>query len=281
MRESFLKSLVSLVGLVLPCACSVIMDADRKQCSTDEDCAATASALGSVCEESFCRLPARWECLAAPGEEPESTAQGNYSLSFLVRDTVTQMPHVGLEARLCRRLQVDCAETASAAGATDTSGELTVSVPANFDGYVRFSGPEVAPTLYFLNPPVTEDRAGISISASSAATMAGLSALTGATPDPGLGVVLVTAFDCLGDPADGATISAPDVGTEARSFYVRNGLPSTTATTTDATGYSGIVNAEPGTVSFFAERDGVSLGSVTVLVQPSSQTLARIVPYGR
>jgi len=202
-----------------------------------------------------------------------------FTVSFRVRDTVSQQPKVGVSVRTCRRLDVNCAKSA-ADTSTDENGSVAVSVPGGFDGYVRFESSEISPALYFFDPPVRADQRDLTVSVSAPETAAGLAALTGATPDATLGVLLVTVFDCFGKPADGVTITPGTVGDSAKMFYVRNGLPSTTAKVTDETGYAGVVNAAPGTVTFSAANGDAAIGSVTVLVQSGTQTLAHISPDG-
>lgn len=281
MKNSFFFQFFVLTSVLsFACSCSLTVDAERKQCSRDDDCAALdTTSVGLVCEESFCRPPPRWACLTEPASTTPPTKE-TFTLSFLVRDTISQMPQAGLDIRICKRLGVDCAEKESVAATTDSSGNVQLTVPASFNGYVRFSGANIATTLYFVDPPVMEDRASVTISASAPETIAGLAALTKATFDPNLGVALVTAFDCQEKPVEGAKISAPGLGAQARAFYVRDGLPSTDANDTDKTGYSGVVNAPIGTLTFSAEIDGLAIGDVTVLVQPGAQSLARIVAHG-
>lgn len=259
--------------------CSVVVDADRLQCSTDADCAARGPMFeGAVCEANVCQVPTRWSCLGNAEEEPLTT--GTFKVTFFLRDTVTQEPQAGLTARLCRRLDVACTESLTELEQTDATGHVSLTVPAEFDGYLRLEGEAIAPTLYFFDPPVRSDLAEVRISVSSPQTSAGLAALTGATPDAALGVVLVTVYDCEGAPAEGVTINAGSVGSSAKFFYVRNGLPAVTATTTDETGYGGIVNAATGTATFSSSSEQGMIGSVTALVQPGSVTIAHIIPNG-
>lgn len=220
----------------------------------------------------------RWSCLDEPSEQ--ATGSGSFTATFLLRDTVSQEPKVGVAARACRRLDVKCAEGLDGVKTTDSTGHVSLVVPAGFEGYARFDDPSIASTLFFFDPPVLADRPDLRVSVSAPETTLALAALTGAEPNSSLGVGLVTVFDCFGKPAEGVRVTAEGAGDAAKTFYIRNGLPSGTSNTTDDTGYSGIVNAAPGTVSFSASIDGILIGSVSVLVQPSSQTMAHIVPNG-
>ena len=232
-----------------------------------------------MCESSVCRVKTRWSCLDEQPVKPEAST-GSHTVTFLVRDTVSQDPKVGVTARACRRLDVKCSEGITGVSTTDATGHVSLILPAGFDGCARFDDPTISSTLYFFDPPVTSDQPSLGVSVNAPETAALLSALTGAEPDPTLGVALVTAYDCDGVAADGVQITGEDVGDGAKSFYVRNGLPSTTANDTDETGYAGFVNSSPGTASFTATVKGKTIGSVTVLVQAGAQTIAHIVPHG-
>lgn len=258
----------------------MVIDADRPQCSTDADCVARGPDFeGAVCVASECRIRTRWSCLDEP-PAPPVTSSTSHTVTFLVRDTVSQDPKVGVVARACRRLDVQCSAGISGTAMTDATGHVSLVVPGGFEGYARFDDPAIAPTLYFFDPPVQADEPGLGVSVNAPETAALLAALTGAEPDASLGVALVTTYDCFEKPADGVRTGSADIGSGAKGFYVRNGLPSTTATDTDETGYAGFVNTPPGTATFSAAVDGKTIGSVTVLVQPGAQTVARIVPHG-
>lgn len=226
----------------------------------------------------MCRVPTSWSCLDEPSKPP--LTEGTFKIAFLVQDTVTQQPKSGVSARVCRRRDVACADAVTGVQSSDASGYLSFTVPAGFDGYVRFEGESISPSLYFFDPPVRSDLPNLSVSVSSPEAAAGLALLIGATPDANLGNAIATVYDCFGAPAEGVTLSVGSVGAAARSFYIRNGLPSAAASNTDETGYGGVVNAAMGSVTFSASIDELMIGSVTVLVQPGALTVAQIVPNG-
>jgi hypothetical protein len=252
------------------------------QCKTDADCTSRGPAFAdSVCEASVCKpkpKPDGFECLDVP-PEPPGAQSGTYTVNLFLRDTVSQEPKGGVKARACKRLDPECISTTGDV-TTNADGRVSISLPAGFEGYLQFEGTEIATTLYFFDPPLSSDISELLVSVNSPMTAAGLVQLTGATPNPDLGVVLVTTFDCEGAAASGVTVAPGAVGDAAKLFYVRNGLPDTTKTVTDETGYAGIVNAMPGTASFTSTIDDLTIGSVTVQVKKGAQTLARITPHG-
>jgi len=273
---------VAVVGaLVGSGGCSVVVESNRTQCSTNADCTARgAEFAGSVCVDSFCRAPTNWACLDLP--PPMAAPQDQFQVSFVVRDTVTQMPKPGLRARLCRKLDVECSNAVSESATVDEQGNVSFQVAAGFDGYARFDGGDLLPGIFFFNPPVSRDTLNIPITLSASTTASALAALTGVALDSGRGVVLLSVLDCTGTPASGITLSSNFADPRARIFYAQEGLPSSMATMTDSSGYGGVVNASPGTVTFSAlqAQSGRKIDEVTVLVQAGTQTMTTLVPNG-
>lgn len=278
-RAALLALWVGSVGAAS--GCSVITDSERVQCSTNADCVARGAAFaGTECRNSFCEAASGWACLDGPAP-PEPTGSG-FTVSFLTRETVSQQPLVGLKAKLCRKLDVECADAGTVA-TSDSQGIVTLKVAPGFDGYVRFDDEKTVPGLFFFNPPVAQDLSNISISLSSFETVAGLAALTGATQSIDRGIVLLSVVDCTGAPAAGVALSSDSDDPQERTFYSANGFPSATATETGMDGYGGLVNVSPGptTLSASLVNGGRRLDRVTVLVQAGAQSMTTLVPSGR
>ncbi len=275
---------VCMLSALMPIAsgCSVLVDAERPQCTTDAECTSRGPEFtGSTCVESVCRASPRWACLDEPA--PPLPAGGPYDITFFVRDAVSQTPRSGMLAKLCRRLDVNCAEPVSQVAVVDEEGNVGFEVAEGFNGYARFEGPDSLIGLYFFNPPVYEDKHDLPVALSSPTTVGGLAALTGATQEPERGIVLLSVLDCTGAFAKGATITSSEADPGSKAFYSLNGLPSATATQTDGTGYGGLVNASPGTMTFVATLEETSrqIDEVTVLIQAGTQTMTTLVPRGR
>ena len=262
-------------------SCSLVVDSDRVQCTTDEDCEGRGEAFaGSTCVDSVCVEEARWACLDEPAQPPLTT--GMFQAPFIVQHLVTQQPLAGVHARLCRRIDVTCAAPLGADLVTDASGQVTFSVPGGFDGYVAFDGPDIIHGLFFFNPPVATDLPQAMISIGSTEVIALLALQAGAVQEPDRGVVLLGARDCTGAPAAGVTFMVSGSDPQAVPFYSEQGLPSGTAQQTDVAGYGGLLNAAAGSVTFTASdvETGRRLGSVTLLAQENAITYGSISPDG-
>ncbi|HET9932397.1 MAG TPA: hypothetical protein VFQ35_16950 [Polyangiaceae bacterium] len=263
--------------MALLSSCSLVVDANRTQCSTNADCAAYAN---SVCVDSLCQPEPKWKCLGKPIQQPAAT--GKFQVDFLVRHLVTQMPLPGVSARTCRKLDVECAAQPGEQLVTDESGKVTVSVDAGFEGYVRFEGPSIAPGLYFFNPGVTSDLPQITISIGTIDVISLLALQAGARQSTDRGVALISVRNCVGGVAPGVTMASSVHDDVAVPFYSEQGLPSGSAVQTDDDSYGGLLNASPGTHTFTATlaATGQRIGQATVLIQAGALTFGSVVPDG-
>jgi len=281
--NNLLSVAVALFGtLQLVGGCSLLVDASRPQCKSDGDCAALGGDLaGTVCLESFCQASPRWGCLDSPAAAPP--ASGEFTLTFSIKDTVNRQPKPGLNARLCRRLDLGCTEVVTPAGVTDAQGSVSLKAPAGFDGYVRLEGGDVFPAMYFFNPPISKDLKDISVSLSTFPVTGNIISLTGASQKVDRGLVLASVVDCVGGPAEGIKLSSSILDAESKVFYAANNLPSAIATETDAVGYGGIVNVSPGPVTLSATQSatGREIDRITVLVQAGMMSIVTLVAHGK
>ena len=283
--------------------CSVIVDANRPQCSTDADCTNRgAEFAGSVCSAGVCQgsqaaagssgasgddpsnplspQNPRWACAA----EPPPTSAG-YKLTMHFTDAINSMKVLpDISAQLCRKLDAECESPVGAMSISDETGMVSLQVEKGFDGFVQLTGAKIAPSMYFLTPPVSGDLdlpmvpLASPFAASSIVTQAGGNAWAKDTA----GIVLLTAFDCAGAAAAGINFSiggTPDPKTFI--FYLVNALPTTAATVTDDTGYGGLVNVPAGVTTVSALLGGPSghkISKISVLVRAGYVSYSRVTP---
>jgi hypothetical protein len=269
------------VALLSVSACSLVVDGDRVQCSTNADCTARgASFTGSTCVDSVCVGEAKWACLGVPLKPP--TAPGPFRAPFIVQHLVTQTRLGNVKVTLCRKLDVTCSEPLSEELLTDAEGQVTLSVTSGFEGYAYFRGDNIVDGLYFFNPGVSADLPPVTIQIGNAQVMTLLASQAGAMQAIDRGVILLNARDCTGASAAGVTFSTMGSDAAAVPFYSKDGLPTGDAVQTDPAGYGGLLNAEPGSITFTAkvESMGRTLGQVTLLAKAGSITYGSVVPDG-
>jgi len=259
--------------------CSVVVDANRPQCSKDSDCTDRgAEFAGSVCLAGVCEANQQWSCDAVqPADAP------SYKLTMHLQDAVLMSPLPGVRGQLCRKLDVTCQSPLGSAVA-DSAGVLTTQIEAGFDGYVQLNDPnnQISPALYFLTPPASGDVDLPSVPLASPFVASGIVKSAGGTSWlSDRGIVLLNAFDCAGKTA--ANISFSVGGTPAPDsfiFYLSETLPTTDTTVTDETGYGGLVNMPEGvtTISALLAPSQRKVGKISVLVRHGFISYSSVTP---
>ena len=263
-------------------SCSVFVDAGRPQCKSDADCVGRGEGWEkAVCVDALCVANPMWSCLDQPRTAPPD--DGVFDVDLRLIDLLTQSPLSGVTAQLCYRADAECSTPASDEVVSNNKGIASFRVPAGFDGYALLNGENIAPALYFLNPPIASDTETPSIPLASREVVDVLLQREGGMLGADRGIVVVTSQDCQGAPAAGVSYSASNADKDTRTFYAVNNLPSTSLTSTDMSGYGGLINVPAGIVAIEGTllETGESLGKVGVLVRSDALTYTRMVPLGK
>ncbi|HYQ04520.1 MAG TPA: hypothetical protein VER96_37865 [Polyangiaceae bacterium] len=275
--------------------CSVIVDANRAQCSTNADCAKLA---GSVCTAGLCvggggsagasgdlsdplnpQNP-RWACNAVL---PANST--GYKVTMHLTDAIDSTKVLpGVNGLLCRNLDVECENPVGAMATSDETGMITLQVEKGFDGFVQLTSPKIAPSMYFLTPPASGDLELPMVPLASPFAASSIVLQAGGNPwaKDTSGIVLLTAFDCTGTAAAGLNFSiggTPDPKTFI--FYLVGGYPTTTVSITDDTGYGGLVNVPAGVATVSALLGGPSghkVSKISVLVRAGYVSYSAVTP---
>jgi hypothetical protein len=299
------------IGAVWCTGCSLAVNADRVQCSTDEDCAnrgfpasVVCNKTSSVCEEkqqTLKGLTADSGADAAPKakdplwgceDEPRvtTTATGPFHVTFHLAGILDPAPIADATAQVCKKIDVECTVPVATAQ-SDMMGNVSFDIDKNFSGYVQFQkGTDIVPGLYFFNPPPDHDLDMVSV---QIVTPGIVTALTKTLMSPQLmqnGLTLINTLDCNGKGAAGISIVGEgldkvegDGGPPPTTFYSIGGLPNAGATETDSGGFGGFVNLPPGTLAVKGIVNGTKreLQEISILIRANAITYAKLVPLGR
>jgi hypothetical protein len=261
-------------------ACSVLVDKNRVQCTTDDDCRTHGpESAGAVCSaESICLPDPVWGCLGSV-VFPKPTP-GIYTVIIHMRDLVTGAPIPGVTGRLCERPDTTCMMPISGEIPATPMGDLQLPVRAGFDGYVELRAPGKMPGLYFIYPPVDGNREIPFVPLIETELVAQLAALNDKDLKPDRGHVLLGGYDCQRMPAEGIVLSSTDADADTSSFYVLNNLPKIGAKATDASGRGGFINLKEGIIAITASlaSDNRKIASVSLLVRSGMMTYTSLVP---
>lgn len=291
LRASFapLSAIAAAACLVLP-ACTLLLQSDATQCSVTADCVKRGAAFaGAVCSDGLCRAGSAadagpWGCLGSTSAVAPAEAAVTVTMSFY--DPVTPSPGragkplEGVSVRGCARLDVTCTRPVVGSVTSDAQGNAPLRLPGGFDGYLEISGPTIVPALWYF-APLPQGDGQYTVGLLSEASFNQIAQTVGATIDPNAGHTFNFALDCArtyGAFGAGVSFTSDATAPATRGFYLIDGLPSTTATSTDSSGIGGFVNLKPGVLTLASNLGGQRIGSVSVLIRAGVITYSPIAP---
>jgi hypothetical protein len=269
-----------------------------------------------VSQAELAPVPAR-HCPATPERSPTAsaeTARVRVQVCDALRGCSTPLP--GFTARLCGKLDVDCASPLQT-GISTSDGVFELDVPTvggGFAGYLQVSSalepctsaafgqasplacslvpqcnpqapdescnvPVYAPALLFFNPPVTSDSSEpLLLSLMPWAAMPGIVRAAGSEYDPATGSLLVVAQDCKGAPSAGIRYDIDADPGQLTQLYMEGGVLSRARNATDVTGMGAFTGLRPGFASVVAyDGAGARVGAIGVQVAAGTITYATLL----
>lgn len=279
---------VVAAAVVLTSGCTLSVDANRKQCKVDGDCADRGFPTDTVCSNSVCSPPPPppdWLCLNNPA--PPAAPAGTFKVKTRVTNIVGSGGLAGATVKVCAGItDPQCENPQHPPVVTDSDGNVELTVNANFAGFAEITLTDFATTLFFINPPVRADMEIASMQMVETRFLPILTGLVDAPPKEGHGIVLLNVLNCLGVGAAGVTFSTTAASDDTVTFYARGSAPVKELTETETSGYGGFVNvpvSETGASSVPVTatlNTGQVVARTAVLVRPSTLTIGRMVHDG-
>lgn len=196
-----------------------------------------------------------WQCVGHV-TWPRPAAAIN-TVSLTVGDPITSNPIVGAQAKLCTKLYPDCSQSLGQA-TSDANGYFSFTYTTDvhvggLDGFVEVTGPNLVPTLFYWNFPLSVTSASLGeVKLLSQAEEQVLFTTEGITPLAGHGHFGVAIFDCLHEAADDVQIRISRTDANTVILYGGNGAGlSADAGKTDATGIAFAANVPAGNVDMY------------------------------
>jgi hypothetical protein len=261
----------------------------------------------------------QWGCLSEPQRVPvprQPTVHIIIEVCDFLRDCTA--PITGVTGKLCGKADVGCSQPLLE-GITDVGGTLEFDVPTGsdgFDGYLSLSGPSelctnreafglasmymcsllpecdgerpdsrcmmplYSPALLFFAPPVTGERPPTSIPLVSSAAVPAVLMAAGSAFDPALGTLILRGRDCTGAPAAGIRYELVQPQEQSTRLYIRTGILSPAASSTDISGLGGFAGLRPGFVDVEAYNGaGEHIGEAGVQIAAFTITYSGAGPY--
>ena len=301
MHQSLIaKHFVGVAWVLSLAGCSALINVSDKQCSADAEC--VSAGLGTMCVDHVCKDPEgdttctsdkqcgmgttpycmrgtcvdedlaqRFLCAAdTPATHPATI---NYKVDVVYYQTT--MAPKGLVVRACASADPDCTRPYTY---TDTEGlgHVELDLPYGFVGFFELMS-DATPSYSYISKPLTQDTKDRMIHLPNASQIDTLAAVSGVAVEPSKGVILVEAFDCMGEPQAGVHFT--ESTNTSTPFYMVTGLPSKTAQTSvynpgSDSADGGFVNVQAGSVLLTASwsTDGPTIGSANIVVRPGTMT---------
>jgi hypothetical protein len=205
---------------------------------------------------------------------------GTVTATLNTTDLITGQPFPGVAARVCHKLDTSCAEPLLADLVSDDAGRLVMVVPQGFDGYVELSAPAAMRGSYYFYPPLTSDREIPNVPILQASSLSTFATLAGANLMAERGHLLVGARSCLGLTVEGVGFSSLEGDASTVPFYMIKGIPSSKQSSTDTSGWGGLLNLPPGSVTLTGRlaATGQNVGTLSVFARAGELTYTALVP---
>ncbi|HEY8091095.1 MAG TPA: hypothetical protein VIF09_24700 [Polyangiaceae bacterium] len=196
-----------------------------------------------------CKWGQNWTCVGKAGP-PKAQAQGlPQSVALSLSDNGSGVAGVSVQA--CGANDDACANPL-AGGTSDAQGNLTLEglPPAGlygFEGFFLLQSPAIPKTMSFLSFPLSVEHAQLQLLLLGSTELTQDLADVAVNADPNRGHILVFVQDCLQLPAPDVTVSAVGLNDPgAQAVYFSGLKPTTTLTSTTATGAMMFVDMKPG-----------------------------------
>jgi hypothetical protein len=295
-----------VAAVVAPAACSTVLGIEADRTVGDPADASTEASTEAPADDAAPADP--WACVF----EPHPSADPNMHVAVTLRvmdgippsiaagaidggsdlDTVSGTWLPGVAVRDCDLRDPLCLDSPTPL-TSDDSGTVTFDLKGDFAGFFDLRRDDLLPaTLYpgrLLAGVTAVSYPAYSITPKEVWALAGTitSQPVALGADGGLGLAVVTIYDCQDHQAPGVVVAYGTLGAQSVPFYFHGGLPSTAVGQTDSYGLAGAINVPDGTLTVTATLTGnggapttappgTVLGSTTFDVRPGAITFAWI-----
>ena len=264
-------------------SCSVLVDADRQQCSTDGDCQKRGGAFSkALCRNSVCITDPQWGCVGSvvwPMVPPVASPE-KVTAKLVLSNLLTGNVIAGATARVCTKLDPACLAPLQSDVMSDAEGVLTFTLNKFFEGFLEIKYPEMIDTMYYFNPPLDSDRVVPFVPLVPFTAFEVFGKELKMAPRFDRGTVIGLTYDCQGASAEGIELTADDQDEFTTAFYMVQGSPRIDATKTDKSGQGGVANVVVGPRLISGRRadTGELVGVVSVQTRALWITFTSVPP---
>ncbi len=281
---------LALAAAALTCSCNFIVEPDRVQCKTDDDCTSRGEAFqGTVCVRSMCQKDdPLWGCVNRPPSPP--AGPGPFNITIHAQGILDSKPIAGAAVTLCRKIDAECQDPETKPPlVTDDNGDVTLEIRNAFSGFVSIvkkdpslgAADQLVDAYYYFNPAINSDL-NVSVQMATVGLRGGLTGFLNSPQQDDRGLVLLNVLNCQGTAGGGVVFKSDGADDMTKTFYVSGGLPDDSLTATDPSGFGGFVNIHSETVTITGEvqETGQLIDTISAVVRPNTITYSRLVARG-
>jgi hypothetical protein len=296
-------------------ACSLVLDVEGEQCTSDEDCVGLFGRGFECTPERVCvepmmssgdgdgdgdsgmpgdggsNLPPEWACIEDDPRIVIPQQNRSLTLRLAVTDFLTLKQPQNLVGRACNGMDVDCSSPVIDDIMPVSDGYLEFEdLPHGWLGYLELEAPGYLPTLVFTNKPYTVDAMP---EGPTLLTLNGLESITeggGEMINEDRGIVLLAVYDCEGNPGEGVQLVQEErAGEEPEMpYYFEGSLPDRDrdetiisrrlTRTMNPLAVGGFNKVREGYQTFYGvlASTGQPIGRVTVQVRPLTMSISEL-----
>jgi hypothetical protein len=297
-------------------ACSLVLDVEGEQCTSDADCVGLFGRGYECTPQRVCiepmmsnnngdsgmpgdgggggsgsELPPEWACIAKDPRIVTPIRNRSLTLRIAVTDFLTLEQPEGLVGRACDDRDVDCSTPVIDNVMPADDGYLEFEeLKHGWIGYLELEAPGYLPTLVFTNKPYTLDAMP---EGPTLLTRTGLESITeggGEMINEDRGIVLLAVYDCEGNPGEGVRL-VQEMRADEQSetpYYFEGSLPDRDreetivsrrlTSTMNPLAVGGFNKVREGYQTFYGvlAATGQPIGRVSVQVRPLTMSIAEL-----
>jgi hypothetical protein len=286
-RASLALASFVLALQVLSVACSAVVEADRRQCETNDECSFAKTGVNNLfCQDGTCiEGDDPWHCVGVPldpvnpaQEVPITVTVGEFSNAI-----ETTKPLAGVRVRRCSRLDIQCAEPLDQLEATGDDGiaGLPTTIEEASTSYIELTKEGFVPTIAMLGNPLElvgpDETQTFHLPLFRPLELDVLTSAMQISWERDRAHLAYRAYSCLGSTA-GVRVETDNAVADTRGWNVVDGLPTSASETTGSSGVGGYFNMGEGVATVSARNDNAQVYSGTALLRPGWITWMIIAP---
>lgn len=251
--------------------CNVTYATGRSKSDTFNTCRQTK--CNPSCNDLSCAGSVTWK----------TPPQSSYSMRFVLLNFSTRQVIANATVKVCPAGDATCASPLRM-GTTDATGSVMLTVPvtaSGLDGFLEVTEASLVPTMYFMSRTNNQrvwDSGALSVYGVPKTLFNTLIGAVGVTADAARGHLGFLTEDCGGNLVAGVSVTASTSDAQSTTAYSIGGVPSKTATATDASSFGFIANLPVGAAVITSKSGMTRLGTQNVLFRAGTLTTINTAP---